>query len=159
MSSYDELRKKNLEIGPFVKWHFNKILKNIKRSLKIKQSFRNPFQFKLKEPIPFYLFSHIYHAIKTCQEETTPPSILFSTITDKPGRKATYTKSFTLKLLNFYSVLHLFTHLNSKRNVLNSLKKKVKNSDIRVVVTGEKPFVFFITGKRRCYLSPVILRF
>ena len=114
MSSYDELRKKNLEIGLFVQWHFNKILKNIKRSLKIKQSFRNPFQFKLKEPIPLYLFSHIYHAIKTYQGETTPPSILFSTITDKPGRKATYTKSFTLKFLNFYSV-HLFTHLNSKR--------------------------------------------
>ena len=85
MSSYDELRKKNLEIGPFVEWHFNKILKNIQRSLKIKQSFRNPFQFKLKEPILFYLFSHIYHAIKTYQGEATPPSILFSTITDKPG--------------------------------------------------------------------------
>ena len=142
MSSYDELRKRNLEIRPFVEWHFNKILKNIKRSLKIKQSFRNPFHFKLKEPIPFYLFSHIYHAIKTYQGETTPPSILFSTITDKSGRKATYTKSFTFKFLNFYSFLHLFTHLNSKRNVLNSLKKKVKNSDIRVVVTVEKPFVF-----------------
>ena len=106
MSSYDELRKKNLEIGPFVQWHFNKILKNIKRSLKIKQSFRNPFQFKLKEPIPYYLFSHIYHAIKTYQGETTPPSILFPLLLINLGEKQRTPNSFTLKFLNFYSVLH-----------------------------------------------------
>ena len=143
MSSYEELVKKKLEI---------------KRSLKIKQSFRNPFKFNLKEPIPFYLFSHIYHAIKTYEGKTTPPSISFSTITDKSGRKATYTKSFTIKLLNFYSVLHLFTHLNSKRNVLDLFKKKIKNNNLRVIATVENPFVFFIIGKRRFCISPAILR-
>ena len=105
MSSYDELRKKSLEIGPFVEWHTNRILENIKRSLKVKQSFRDPFKFKIKEVIPYHLFIHIFKAIKSYKGETTSPSILYETVTDKPGRKAPPRKHNTLKFLNFYSVL------------------------------------------------------
>ena len=119
--SYDELRKKSLEISQFVEWHTNRILENIKRSLKVKQSFRDPFKFKIKETIPYHLIIHIFKAIKSYEGETTPPSILYKTVTDKPGRKVTTTKTYTLKFLNFHSVLHVFTHLNDNKNVLDLL--------------------------------------
>ena len=105
MSSYAKLRRKQLEIGPIVDWHFGKMLSSIKRKLKAKQTFRDPFKFKVTESISYYIFVHIYIAIKSFEGETTPLSNIYSTVADKPGRKATETTSCYLKFVNFCSIL------------------------------------------------------
>ena len=127
MSSYDKLRAQKIVIGPIVEWHFKRIMCAIKRKLRIKQTFRDPYKFNFTEPIPLHLFRHIYNAINPYEGETTPPSIVIETATDKPGRKATKTNWYKLKIVNFYSALHLFTHtLGKKSNILDMFKKTVK---------------------------------
>ena len=148
MSSYDKLRRQQIEIGTIVEWHFTKILCAIKLKLKTKQTFREPFKFKFTEPIPLCVFRHVYNASKSYKGETTPPAIIFHTIHDKPGRKATKTLSYNLKFFNFYSILHVFTHILNGKCVLYMLKKTIKKNNICVIATAQKPFVFHYNCKR-----------
>ena len=148
MSSYDVLRKQKIEIGPIVEWHFTKILCAINRKLKTKQTFRDPFKFKFTEAISLNIFRHIYNAIKSYEGEATPPAIVITTKTDKPGRKATKTLSYNLKFLYFYSILHLFTHILNGKSVLDKLTKTIKKKNVRVIATVDKPFILNYNCKR-----------
>ena len=116
MSSYDKLRAQKIVIGPIVEWHFKRILCAIKRKLRIKQTFPDPYKFNFTETIPLHLFRHIYNAINSCEGETTPPSIVIE--------KATKTNWYKLKIVNFYSVFHLFTHILGKKNSILDMFKK-----------------------------------
>jgi hypothetical protein len=147
MTSYDDLRTNKTDVGPVVEWHMNRLIKTIYRKLTTRQTFRNPYKLFIVEPVCFPIFFQIFSAIKAYRNETTAPAIKITT--NKPGRKATITKDYTLTFLNFYSVLHFFTHiLNFKCDVLGHLTKQIKNCNVKIVVDPERPFVVHYKRKK-----------
>ena len=138
-NSYSVLKEKKVEIGEITEWHCSRILNNIKGSLKLKQSFRNPFTFKIVESIKFSIFIQLFLAIQDYRrgDGGTQPHVEITKIPDKPG---TLNNTFILKFTDFFSVLHVFTHL-SGHAVLPFFSRTIRKCEIEVKVSGAKPLI------------------
>ena len=112
-----------MEIAEIVEWHCTRLLNSIKSNLKLKQRFRNPFTFRIVEPIKFSIFIQLFISIKDDRKGDggTQPHVGITKLPNKPG---TLIKTFILTFTDIFSVLHVFTNL-SGHAVLPFFKKKL----------------------------------
>ena len=142
-NSYELFRKTKEDSGTIAEFHFKRILAAIYKKLTPRQTFRNQYKFGIVEPMMHSHFLKVFQAIRDFKNNHgVQPYVGIKTIRDKPGRRGTVTQTFIITFEHYYSFLHHFTHLiNKNGNILGFVTKKVKNCDIEVVVTKEKPFV------------------
>ena len=121
-------------------------------SLKLKQRFRNPFTFKVVEPIKFSIFIQLFISIKDYRKGDggTQPHVAITKIPNKPG---TLTKTFILTFTGFFSVLHVFTNL-SGHAVLPFFSKKIKHCKVALEVSAAKPLIItYKKNRKTCVIT------
>jgi hypothetical protein len=145
--SYDafaQLELSNINVAKLGAWHTKRILTAINKRFKLKQTFRNPFTFKIFETINHSVFHPLFVAIRDHKigGNRTEPSMKIKTVRDKPGRRGTKTVLYILTFTSLYSLTHVFTNLLPGEPACTYFYKKIRNCNVELIVSEEKPVVF-----------------
>lgn len=135
---YKILKEHQLSSFTIVQWHFESILKSIKRRITIRQSFRNPFTIEFTEIIYKEVYYQAYRVIRDYPTQ-------FGTETKTVKNKSGIVKSYEIK---FTAIQALRFHLKQLSNIDDAAEQYLKKSfphgeKGEVSVSEEQPALFF----------------
>ena len=134
MESYERLKTKKTDTAKIIEWHFQTILKNIKRRITFRQRYRNPWHIEVTERIQRDVFIASFKAIRdyTVQFGTT-----IDIDKDRKGIATKYTITFNhLGAFKFH--IHKLSNIEKDKIVKQYFKKMSNNGVAEVSVTDNK---------------------
>ena len=133
---YKILKEHQLSTFTIVQWHFQSVLKSVKRKITLRQSFRNPFTIVLSETIYKDVYYQAYRVI--CDYP-----IHFGTKT-KTVKKSGVVKSYEIKFTAIQSLRFHLKQLSNLDDADQYLKKSFPHGEKgEVLVSEEQPALFF----------------
>ena len=132
LETYDELKKKKIDVFMILKFHFDRIVTGINRKLTFKHKLYNPWTIEIIEFIAPNVFYEFYRAVRDYKIQSG-----FTAVTVKNKKKipTEYILTFTHKgVFNF--------HIQQIKDVGRLQKTSTNGNVASVVITEESPAVF-----------------
>ena len=148
-----------IEIQTLINFYFIRVLNQINRKLKTKQTFRKPYFYSAKEIIPHHLIGLTNSIIQDTEYPDGPirdpekqyPVIKTEIKRNHPDERKAFSNShYKFTVTDKFSLVAVLVNLTgkSKDHVETMLKKKIKKCVVEILVTEEKPFVFSYVRSR-----------
>lgn len=118
----------------FIQWHIIRLLRSVHRRLTTKQTFSNPFTFKVTEACKSSLFIKLLKTITDFVPEDGKRELSFET-----NQTKTKTILKTTSTFSCYYLMHQFLKPGDSINQFSN--RRVKKCMVRVVISETKPFI------------------